>query len=186
MREETLDRRVKYTKKMLKEALVELIQNQPIASVTVKALCERADINRSTFYAHYESPYDLLDQIEKEVIENVMSYLEAQKAVGGFSKLKLTSIFEYAKRNAALFEVLLGENSGYALQKDILELSEIVSLQYNIRIDPKVRVYLKEFGTAGCISVFKRWIADGAKETPEEISNLLMQMLQWGTNYFEK
>src|SRR5699024_5578943 len=48
-----IDRRKQYTRKVLKESLIELLKNKPIATISVKALCEKADINRSTFYAHY-------------------------------------------------------------------------------------------------------------------------------------
>lgn len=58
------DRRVKYTKTALREALVTLMQDRHISQITVKALCDLADVNRSTFYAHYTDPYDLLGQVE--------------------------------------------------------------------------------------------------------------------------
>ena len=59
MEKSKVDRRIRYTKKMLKDALVRLIQHQHISAITVKELCELADINRSTFYAHFRDPYDL-------------------------------------------------------------------------------------------------------------------------------
>ena len=60
------DRRVKYTKTMLKNALVQRMHKQHISSISVKSLCETADINRSTFYAHYTDSYNLLHQIGQE------------------------------------------------------------------------------------------------------------------------
>ncbi len=184
MKEKTIDRRVKYTKFMLKEALVELIREQHISNITVKALCEKADINRSTFYVHYSDPYDLLHQIEKEVLSNVMLYLEEQERNTECPDFQLTNILEYAKENIGLFEALLGENSDYVFQNDILELSQIISSQYNMNMDETEKKYIKEFGATGCISVFKRWMQDGAKESPEYISDLLMKVVQWGTMSF--
>lgn len=52
-KELTESRRTRYTRLAMQDALVELLQDQPLGSITVKALCERADVNRSTFYAHY-------------------------------------------------------------------------------------------------------------------------------------
>ena len=52
-----LDRRKKYTRKVLKESLIALLaDDKPISAVTVKEICERADINRSTFYMHFSDP----------------------------------------------------------------------------------------------------------------------------------
>ena len=52
------DRRIRITKKAIKESLIELLQEYPIAKISVKMICESADINRSTFYAHYNDQSD--------------------------------------------------------------------------------------------------------------------------------
>lgn len=59
---ERLDRRKRYTRKVLKESLISLLKDKPISSVTVKEICELADINRSTFYTHYNDQFDLLEK----------------------------------------------------------------------------------------------------------------------------
>ncbi|MDF2484428.1 MAG: TetR/AcrR family transcriptional regulator [Herbinix sp.] len=185
MKVEKVDRRVKYTKYMLKEALVALIREQHISTISVKALCEKADINRSTFYVHYSDPYDLLNQIKNEVLANVMLYLKEQDQDPTGSNFQLTTILEYAKKNSELFETLFSENCDYVFQDDILELSQIISSQYNMDMDETAKKYLKEFGTSGCISVFERWLQDGAKESPEYISEFLKKALQGGIMCFK-
>ena len=60
------DRRTQYSKRVIKESLFELMQEKPINKITVKELCERADVNRSTFYAYYTDIYDLDRKIIKE------------------------------------------------------------------------------------------------------------------------
>ena len=177
-----MDRRVKYTKTMLKNALVQLMKQRHISTITVKALCELADINRSTFYAHYNDQHDLLHQVEEEVMDNVRWHLEkvVPKHYNDTAPLSvLARIFEYAKENSELFEVLLGENSDYLFQKDIIELSQIVSSDNNT-LDPRAKEYLKEFRIAGCISIFQKWLKDGAVESPQEMSNLIGRMLLIG------
>ena len=64
------NRRVRMTKRMLKEALLELLEHKPLEKVTVTQVCARADVNRSTFYAYYESVEQLLREIEDEVLED--------------------------------------------------------------------------------------------------------------------
>jgi AcrR family transcriptional regulator len=70
------DRRVRYTKTALKQSLLELMRDRPIEKITVKDICEKADINRGTFYAHYTDPYDLLTQIEDELFNEILKYVE--------------------------------------------------------------------------------------------------------------
>ena len=68
------DRRIKYTKMVLRQALLEILQEKPIDRVTVKEICDRADINRSTFYVHYGSPQELFDGIQQEMYEEMKEY----------------------------------------------------------------------------------------------------------------
>ena len=188
MKEAKSDRRVKYTKTMLKNALVQLMQKQHISSISVKSLCETADINRSTFYAHYTDQYDLLSQIEEEVISNIRLHLEKQdyKNKLPVSLQVLTRILEYAKENADLFRVLISENCDYAFQEDILELSHIVSSQYNKALDERTKGYLQSFGIAGCISIFQQWLKDGTVESAANMSALIIQTVQHGIISFQK
>ena len=79
------DRRVKYTLLALRSSLLELMRKKDISRITVKELCERADVNRGTFYAHYASPVDLLEQIERELLEEVLSSLDSKLATGSLA-----------------------------------------------------------------------------------------------------
>ncbi|MDD4312345.1 MAG: TetR/AcrR family transcriptional regulator [Eubacteriales bacterium] len=181
------DRRVRYTKKLLSDALVSLLQHQHISSISVKELCELADINRSTFYTHYRDPADLLSQIEAEVYENMRRHVEKQVLKEGalpVSQQMLTSILEYAKENVELFKALLSENCDFAFQKDILELSEIISSRNNFEVDTKVKAYLRTFSIAGCVSLFQEWLKDGAVESPESIAGMTLRFMQKGVAGF--
>ena len=73
-KELTESRRTRYTRRAMQDALIELLRNQPLGSITVKALCERADVNRSTFYAHYASIEELLHDIEDETMAWVTTH----------------------------------------------------------------------------------------------------------------
>ena len=61
-----LDNRVRYTKMVLQQALLKIMQAKDIDKITIKELCEEAQINRGTFYLHYQTPNDLLMEIEQE------------------------------------------------------------------------------------------------------------------------
>ena len=57
---EKVNQRVAITKRLLKESMIQILQKKNIRQVTVSELCSRAGINRSTFYAHYSIPSDVL------------------------------------------------------------------------------------------------------------------------------
>lgn len=65
------DRRVKRTKKMIRDALSELMKNKTFEEISVTDITTKADINRGTFYLHYEDKYDLLEQSEEEIIQEI-------------------------------------------------------------------------------------------------------------------
>ena len=71
-----MDLRVKKTERAIRNAFYELICEKPVQKITVKELAERAEINKTTFYAHYETIYDLLGTLEQEAIDAVLENLD--------------------------------------------------------------------------------------------------------------
>ena len=75
-KELTESRRTRYTRRAMQDALIDLMRERPLGSITIKALCEQADVNRSTFYAHYDSIEELLHDIEDETMAWVTTALD--------------------------------------------------------------------------------------------------------------
>jgi len=182
------DRRVKYTKALLRDALVELMQKNHISGISVKALCDLADVNRSTFYNHYADQYDLLNQIEQEALDKLKRHLERQDYYDNqpISAQVLTSILEYVKENAGLFKALLSENCDFAFQKDVIILAEIISSQLSPVTDARMQEYVQEFGINSCVCIVKKWLHDGMIEPPVKISEFILQMLYHGVSSFQQ
>ena len=73
MEEQKIDRRVRKTKSQLRQALMQLMTEKPFKSISVRELSERADINRGTFYIHYRDVSDLLQHLEDEMAERLIT-----------------------------------------------------------------------------------------------------------------
>ena len=82
---------VKKTKKTFEESLASLAREYPLNKITVKALCEKAQLSRNAFYFHYEDIYDLVDEIENDFINEVCGYLDDFREMG-FPKNVLATI----------------------------------------------------------------------------------------------
>lgn len=178
MKEKT-DRRIKYTKALLKEALVELLKEYHISKISVTALCDAADVNRSTFYAHYTDQFDLLRQVEDDVIKNLKSFLEQHVDDRmPITEQNLKGILEYAKANADLFAMLLGEHGDHAFHNNLMELVKLIPFQYSAEEGKKE--YLLAFAINGCISVLHKWLVEEREETPEEMANLVLKVIYHG------
>lgn len=65
------NRRILITKQLLCESFISLLKQKPIDKISVTELCQAANVNRGSFYAHYADVYDLLDQIESIVYERL-------------------------------------------------------------------------------------------------------------------
>lgn len=184
MKNEKLDRRVKLTILILQNALIESMQNNHISKISVKLLCEKADINRSTFYAHFQDPYDLLEYTCKEVIENINRYMEKQhfNDKKPISLQTLTSILDYAKDNADLFKALLSDNCDVDIQRRIM--NEVMSYQPYEGLDQRTKEYLYAFGLAGCVSMLQIWLKDGMPESTTRMAEIIMLAIDKGITCF--
>ncbi|MBI9108351.1 MAG: TetR/AcrR family transcriptional regulator [Spirochaetales bacterium] len=80
------DRRVRRTRRILREVLVEELQSQELQKITVKNICAKADINRSTFYLHYSNVFDLWNSIEQEILGSMNEILSSFKAKAVLTK----------------------------------------------------------------------------------------------------
>lgn len=111
----TSDRRVKYTKAALEEALLDLMAEKPIDRISVKELCDKADVNRSTFYAHYGSPQELLDSITGALINEFTAIKDSYTTVEEMIRDSIAKLNQNAKLFRALFNTREGV-FGYSLK----------------------------------------------------------------------
>jgi AcrR family transcriptional regulator len=180
--EKKMDRRVKYTITALKAALVESMRSAHISKISVKSLCDMADVNRSTFYAHFKDPYDLLHCVEQEALDNIKQFLESQDFAvkRPISARGLNGILEYVKANAAIFKALLSDNCEPDIQREIMNLTQVLPIPLDEDSGERVKSYLAVFGITGCISILQKWLEDGTPESTAEIADLVLQALYKG------
>ena len=187
MKEKKDDRRIRYTKKVIRESFIQLLSRKPIAAITVKEICELADVNRSTFYAHYKDPYDLMDAIKQEVIEEINSWMDGLTSpMDGFSAHQVMKlVFDYVLANAALCKVLLGEHGDEALPEEIMMLAQAqVMREWSGSADAAAGLsdYLVTFGVHAGVSVVKKWLEKGLAETPAQMADLTIRLIYHGMN----
>lgn len=178
------DRRVKYTIMMLKAALIELMQKEHISKISVKSLCETADVNRSTFYAHFTDQYDLLDCTYQDVITNIKAHLEKQNVTEKYpiSFETLKRLLDYVKENADLFKAILSDNCDPDIQRKIMK--ELMVYHPFEGIDQRTRDYLAAFGLTGCISMLQIWLRDGMPESTTRMSEIILKAIDKGITSF--
>ena len=179
-----MDRRKKYTKMVLKESLMELLKNMPISNITIKEVCELADINRSTFYSHYSSQYDLLNAIEEEFIEDMVSTLNQYNFTKEEEALQMTEkILEYIAKKPDVCQTLLSENSDVHFQKKGMMITQEYIFKNwlsDSQFDTETFEYINIFVVSGSIYVIKNWVENGMDKTPKEMAEIINNFINKG------
>ncbi len=190
-KEKKMDRRVRKTRRALKEALIEKLKDKPIQEITVREIADEIDINRGTFYQHYRDIYDMLSQIEAELFEEFGELLDnsdkhhTQNIMSTF-----IGFVTLLKENSDLVLVLLGPNGDPAFVDRVKEMvrEHVIDAWMRVNSSESMRYfdYYYEFVVAGCIGLFQKWLATGAKETPEELAELIDAILNGGSNMIHR
>lgn len=171
------DRRVRKTKKALREALAKLLIDKDLQNITVKELTDTADIHRATFYSHYQDIYDLYEQIENSVIDELDSII-VNAPSHDYSE-HFIAIVDYAYENASLFKMLMSGNKNH-FQKRICQLLENNYLKIWLYEDGKSTIteemrFFTTYHIQGCLSVIYFWAENNFTYPKQDILHLLRQ-----------
>jgi len=177
----TEDLRVRRTRKMLMQALIELTIEKGFSAVSVQDIADRAMINRATFYRHYVDKHDLLERYMSEVYELTASQEELAfpqtKDAGSDSTLVgMASMFEEVYRHADFYRVMLGVKGDPAFVQRVRQFSEmrLRSLLPDKTAKtktkgPPVDLCLSFLSHAG-IGVMAWWLSEGQSYSPTQIA----------------
>ncbi len=189
MENKKTDRRIKYTKMVIRNSFIALLKQKPISKISIKEICEDADINRATFYSHYTDQYDLLKKTEDEILLDIRNYLMDTKSNDlEPASIEITVvIFEYIKLNADICSVLLSDKGDMYFKKHIMMLVQeqcvyLWKSRYSLSEDNEE--YLYTFILFGCIGIVQKWIEDGMVKSSEEIADILTKFIYHGVNGF--
>ncbi|MDY6308040.1 MAG: TetR/AcrR family transcriptional regulator [Oribacterium sp.] len=185
-REASTDRRIRKTRAALKKALTTLMQQKQVKDISVRELTDLADVNRGTFYLHYKDVFDLLEQSEDDILEElhetVSKYDEA--ALKENPILIFEGIYNLCRDNADFVNILIGENGDIKFlrklehlvrERCLNEWSFIMKNQ-----DPDQFDIYYAFIAGGCISVLQYWFRSGMQETPHELAMITGKILHSG------
>jgi AcrR family transcriptional regulator len=173
------NRRLQITKQLLRESLLELMQTEDLHKISIRTLCEQANVNRSTFYKYYGSQYDLLHEME----EILVSQIEKQLILNGETvtgEESLINILTFFKDNIDLCKMLINSNIDPEFPKRMLFLPSILE-KINLKItDNNISnmSYFHDYILYGGYQMVKRWINNGCIESPNEMAQILNYAFQ--------
>ena len=120
-----VDRRVQKTRKLLQDALIELVAEKGYESVTIREILDKANVGRSTFYAHFQDKdqllHSILDRLDELFVQHEKQFSETKKNFVNADIINLThefsptlSLFQFIGQNHRFFKAMLG-NRGYGI-----------------------------------------------------------------------
>ncbi|MGN0131599.1 MAG: TetR/AcrR family transcriptional regulator [Lachnospiraceae bacterium] len=166
------DQRIRLSKQLLQNALISLLKEKSINKISVREICDTAQINRTTFYKYYGSQYDLLAAIETHVLDTLSEGMNDNNP----SERLLPKLLKQIDENIELYRLLLNNNIDPLFPQKLLNLPAIKEQLSNIVEDKsfaKYGEYTYEFLVWGGYSVIVKWLNKEKRESPEELAEFI-------------
>lgn len=175
------------------EALIELLNEKDIDYITIKEICDRAGVNRSTFYLHYENINDLviecLEYINKKFLnvfnENVPDFIDKINTASLdelilINSEYLTPYLNYVKDNKNIFKVTLNNPVVMKSQERFNDLKKyiIYPIMDRFNVPEKKKKYILNFYIYGIMAIIDEWIKDNCNESIDIIEKYILDCIK--------
>ncbi len=183
-----MDRRIQYTKKVIQESLMDLLEEKDITKVTVMELCQRADINRATFYRYYIDIFDLLEHMEEDFVSAYQnSYKDFNIKNKGLYDY-VYSLLQACYDNKRFVKILFQTKRGLSVLNELLEDAYIRCKEKWEHDIPDVEEQKEEFATVymfnGTLGIVHYWIQRDFDKSIPEIAEEVKTLCYYGVNKY--
>ena len=182
-------------------ALIDLLEKKDFEYITVKEICEKAGVNRSTFYLHYENTVDLLTETTRYVIDGFLEYFKDQKE--GFSlnaetrnKSELVFVrpeyivpyLTYIKENRRIFMTSLTHLNQMGFEKYYEKMFNFIfnPILDRFNVPTTDRRYVIKYYLTGVTAIAMEWLKNGCADPIENICNIIISCTTHGIFKDEK
>ena len=169
------DRRIRRTKRLLKQGLALMMAEKEFKDITVKDITEKVDLNRSTFYLHYTDTYDLLEKLENDTLRDFQNMIEAYSTTDGSQSLRpmFEAIADYVLENSDTCRIMFENKASgnfFVKFKTLIERNGTVIIQNRIPgISQKNLEYYFAFIPYGAIGILKQWFNEDMKAEKDAV-----------------
>ena len=170
------------------KALLSLLEKKPFEYITISEICEKAGVNRSTFYLHYENTRDLLKETISYILDSFTSYfnVNAENITSRFANCDLSELnyinekylhpyLLFIKENKRVFFAVLSQpitfDSNIIFQRLFDNIFSPILDRFHYPQDEQN--YVMMFYLNGITAIITEWLKDNCKKSIEEISNII-------------
>ena len=182
-----LDRRVIKTRAAIKAALDKLVKEQGMDKLTVSALAREANIDRKTFYLHYDSIDDLIDSAASDMVEDIISTINPDLlSANPQEQVRLTlahvnkkisddvELYAYMANNLSM-DFVLGH-----IERALVHYARTIGVERlprELLADGDPGYYRPRFYLAGAVSVYSEWLCSNRTRPIEDVAEVVADAL---------
>lgn len=183
------NRRIIYTKKAIRDSLIDLLQSKEIHQITVTDICKKADINRGTFYTHYKDAFDLLQSIEDELFNQIVDYIN-ETPVEEYVDSLLPKVLELIVENKNMCKILFCKQKDNRILERVLSVAskadfEKICGDSNEFIKSNINYFIR-YSVGGCISIIQAWLENDLPQSPSELVEIINNINNFDNKYLNK
>lgn len=184
--EEKIDRRVFRTKRAIRNAFVNLLAEKDFGAITIKEIADLADVNRKTIYNYYKGVYDILEEVENDLLETLSRVFKDVN----YEQVLANPLIIFEKLTEALSSDLdffghlmriqspshATEKIGKMLQRKMYD----TVMQASLNKDPVYVGTIVEFISSGMVAAYRVWFNSGRTQPIEDVSRQIGNMVLYG------
>ena len=169
-------RRTRMTEELLATSLCELLLTKPLERIGVTELCDRADVARTTFYAHHRSVESLLDDVERNFLAHV-AYVDELESMT-WNQSSLEAYLAYARTNRTRYMALrrAGRIGGRIERESMARYLSSPSGAAAGERERELHLLVVRYTLAGTLSVIDSWLEGDFAGSAGDVARLLMRM----------
>ena len=174
------NQRVVLSKRLIREAFLKLLEKKNIRDISIRELCEKAGINRSTFYVHYGSQYDVLSDIGDCYIQQIAEQMEQIDSHNQEdARYRIEEVLRYAEENLSLSRMLLNNNLDESFTQRLFSLPRINELLEDA-LSQVEDVHRKNayflFAISGAYRLIQQWINEEERIPADREAEIILDL----------
>lgn len=174
------NQRIALTKKLLQEGLLQLLEVKSLDKISVTELCRESGINRATFYNHYNSPQELLNDIENRITSSLKGIIGLPKTADEVIR-QVEQVCEFFHQNSRTILILHNCHADEDITEILYDLNQ--NFQYYRMNDKFTRTMdqtnlnlVSIFFYTGCYNIILHWLKNDLQKSPKEIADLMVRL----------
>lgn len=181
MESKALDRRSRYSIRVMQQALFDLLQEKTLEEITVVDICKTADVNRGTFYKYYRDVPDMYEKTEDALVEKIHGLLPDMQPTNGINESFLRDVLQVLMKQTEFSFITQHRAFSERFAQKVMTLFtpyiHSMTLVYRPDISERESLLLTEYIMGGCCRVITYWLNSGMEIPAAEIDKYMTQMI---------